>query len=836
MTKDPPPENTEPCKLVEDSPLCQLCGERFASVAELKDHVLVSYGGVEASDEETVVMTEGVKCDQKESVVHSGHTVEAQDIARDSCDEIMPLEDVSDVLVTISDSEISVKTPDDHDAYLVEISDGTEEVVEESTITICIPSSLTDEFNLDDDSTTIIEVDSDILETGGDKNYVPHSSVQSQDGDITVSATKPAVLWEELREKREDSDDTISPASSLEETQDCRLGEDPQGISAEHIVSETAQTGDNNFDASFPNAVQLDSDQLSICENSRPLNTFMCEICGKLFTSKQKLQCHLRIHTGEKPFKCGSCEASFRYLRAKKHHEESHSDEPKPQTIRCEICGKKFLRATYLAEHLKTHSGVKPWRCDSCPKSFLSSSMLDRHARSHIRKELKEKAFQLSVNGRPTMIRLRTEITVQRHLSTDAKSGAIAIESEEKRENTSAGDGICDPPESRDQTGKECDGVDKAGGRICFSNIGAAREISAKRVEIKSSEDTKLVRWECGVCGKTYCSKRTLFQHSLVHSGEKKFQCSKCDAVFARRDVLKGHERSRHGEGPQDFQCNICDKTLKTRGGLKKHMAKHLGNAPYACKKCPSLFSDNRALMLHAATHSEERNFLCEECPATFKTGPGLRSHTLHCHVAEKPFSCASCSANFSTAGALREHQRSHVVDDQVMAVQRRHKCQLCEKRFARAQTLLEHTFTHSGAKPAKCKVCGQGFASVSNLKRHTRAHHAKAPFRCGICGEACSTRIMLRRHAMTHAGVHPLLCHVCGKRFVFPHDLAVHARTHASTRVYTCEVCSKQFTNKSSYFAHKHTHKKWKGEYVNEETPKDKLSSLLDELIEGVV
>lgn len=62
---------------------------------------------------------------------------------------------------------------------------------------------------------------------------------------------------------------------------------------------------------------------------------FVCHLCPKSYYAKNKLEKHLRIHSGEKPFKCPSCQKCFTdksYI--KQHLKTMHQ---------IEISGTKYL-------------------------------------------------------------------------------------------------------------------------------------------------------------------------------------------------------------------------------------------------------------------------------------------------------------------------------------------------------------------------------------------------------------------------------------------------------------------------------------------------------------
>ena len=54
---------------------------------------------------------------------------------------------------------------------------------------------------------------------------------------------------------------------------------------------------------------------------------FKCKTCDVSFKESGNLRKHIRTHTGERPFKCKTCDASFNESGNLKAHERTHTDE-----------------------------------------------------------------------------------------------------------------------------------------------------------------------------------------------------------------------------------------------------------------------------------------------------------------------------------------------------------------------------------------------------------------------------------------------------------------------------------------------------------------------------
>ncbi|KAI0043129.1 hypothetical protein FA95DRAFT_1563607 [Auriscalpium vulgare] len=289
-------------------------------------------------------------------------------------------------------------------------------------------------------------------------------------------------------------------------------------------------------------------------------------------------------------------------------------------------CSKSYTKPSRLAEHERSHTGVRPFVCATCGKSYLRETHLQAHTRAHLPESDRPIVCEEEGCGK--------RFWTAQHL----KYHENVLHKGEKPFKCTA---------------EEC---------------GAAflkhHQLRAHLATEHAPPGTKPYQCEHAGCTKSFPTAQKLTAHGKVHN-EKRYTCVHAACVstetfFATWTALQHHNRTAHPPTCPHESCN--GRVFATRGGLRGHLKVHEqremeasdsdedgGERPrkrrrggeigrdWRCREpgCTKDFKSKKALTTHhTITHLGERNFVCthEECGQTFGYKHILQRHVARVH------------------------------------------------------------------------------------------------------------------------------------------------------------------------------------------------------------
>ena len=108
-------------------------------------------------------------------------------------------------------------------------------------------------------------------------------------------------------------------------------------------------------------------------------NQWQCPQCDYATPVKQYITQHIRRHTGEKPFKCNLCDYRAAQKQSVTYHMRRHTGEKPFKCTHCDYCSSSRQN---LDRHIRRHTGKLPYGCPYCSYRSITKGPVVDHMRA----------------------------------------------------------------------------------------------------------------------------------------------------------------------------------------------------------------------------------------------------------------------------------------------------------------------------------------------------------------------------------------------------------------------------------------------------------------------
>ena len=303
-----------------------------------------------------------------------------------------------------------------------------------------------------------------------------------------------------------------------------------------------------------------------------------CFICSEEFETEKGLYKHLQKHR-----KSGELSPV----------EESDDDGERIAKKVCKYCGRQFMQVSRLIEHIRKHTGEKPYECRFCDKGYAMKNRYIKHEASH---NIEEDGICCELCDCKLENKANYLYHLHEHLLDEDKKKA-----EEKQQE------YADMIRSMQLVkGGEKDKADDSENQMLNSLLDFEKEQKRKKADQDAENKTPETAM-CRICPQTIL-KKDFLKHFKSH---KVYICHECKRGFTSKQNYKYHsdtlhlkeEKSKTVPIKRTFICTICEKIFAKKNKFKHHVEIHVDDPVIRCEVCDRPFYNKGDYIYHLNLH-----------------------------------------------------------------------------------------------------------------------------------------------------------------------------------------------------------------------------------------
>ncbi|KAM7534549.1 hypothetical protein Aperf_G00000109442 [Anoplocephala perfoliata] len=330
--------------------------------------------------------------------------------------------------------------------------------------------------------------------------------------------------------------------------------------------------------------------------------------CNSSYARRHCLNQHMCKHTGVGPFYCDHSKCTMRFFNAEdlERHKIIHSfpyhvDEAKNHICMYENCGKMYPKMNKLLEHIRSHTGERPFACkrEGCGASFSRQYGLRRHLLTHSSSTNDEKTEHSEVQAfaKPGLI-----------TSTPLVARPNTITSSTPVFPQTCGLANQAPPKPQTTILNLFQALTSSPMHPNVMNTTANAETAHEPTNagpIKPEPDSTVLSVATANQNLTLTSvtSQPKSKLPLVQRSSKAAATPSASALAEKALVVTcAFGKRRH-------VCPIenCQKVFPKLNKLREHICRHTGERPYACEECTATFVRMYDLRRHAQIHTRKK-------------------------------------------------------------------------------------------------------------------------------------------------------------------------------------------------------------------------------------